>query len=232
MGSQQPSLDVERRADAADTGPKTPLFQIYKRGQGIPVRVVVFVTFVLLGLSGAHWLYLLPRTTTGWFDKALVTGGSLLTLAIVAVTGILLYRTLVRGKQDRDLLRWGALTGGIILTAVIAKLVVVDKMMGNVESLHRALLEPTLPVSWGLLVSSAAFLYGLWAAFNLVVNHPQRVDFLIETETELRKMAWPTRREYVGASVVVIIIVLIVALYLWGVDLILNRLMIWLGIGF
>jgi preprotein translocase SecE subunit len=105
-------------------------------------------------------------------------------------------------------------------------------MLGQVDALHKPLMETPLPVSWGILVSSAAFLYGMWAVFHLLLNHPQRVDFLIETETELRKVAWPTRREYLGASVVVIVIVMLVALYLTGVDLILNRLMIWLGIGF
>lgn len=205
---------------------------VYKQGQGTPVRLTVFAAFALLWFSGCRWLYLLPGTASSWYKPVMPTGGTLLALAAVIAAGIALYRIVVRGRTDRPLLRWGAMTGGWVLAAVLVKWLLLGQALASVEALAKPLLSKPLPMKWGHVASALAYLYGLWAVFCLVVNHPQRVDFLIETETELRKVAWPVRREYVGASFVVIIIVALVSLYLTGVDLLLTQLMIWLGIGF
>ena len=47
--------------------------------------------------------------------------------------------------------------------------------------------------------------------------------FLGEVWSELKKTSWPAKREVYGTTVVVVVTVLICALYLWVVDLILNR---------
>ena len=48
-------------------------------------------------------------------------------------------------------------------------------------------------------------------------------QFLIETWAELKKTTWPGKQEVYGTTVVVVVTVLICAVYLWVVDLILNR---------
>jgi len=48
-------------------------------------------------------------------------------------------------------------------------------------------------------------------------------QFLVEVWSELKKTTWPGRSEVYGTTVVVVITVLICALYLWVVDLILNK---------
>ena len=48
-------------------------------------------------------------------------------------------------------------------------------------------------------------------------------QFLVEVWAELKKTTWPGRREVYGTTVVVIVTVLVCALFLWVVDLILNR---------
>ena len=48
-------------------------------------------------------------------------------------------------------------------------------------------------------------------------------QFLVEVWSELKKTTWPGRSEVYGTTVVVIVTVLICALYLWVVDLILNK---------
>ena len=48
-------------------------------------------------------------------------------------------------------------------------------------------------------------------------------QFLVEVWSELKKTTWPGRTEVYGTTVVVIVTVLICALYLWVVDLILNK---------
>jgi len=49
--------------------------------------------------------------------------------------------------------------------------------------------------------------------------------FLVETWAELKKTTWPGRREVYGTTVVVIVTVLICAVYLYVVDMALERTM-------
>jgi preprotein translocase subunit SecE len=53
----------------------------------------------------------------------------------------------------------------------------------------------------------------------------QLVQFLQEVRTELKKVHWPTRKEVVGSTVVVIVSVVIVSFFLGGIDVILQRLL-------
>ena len=49
-------------------------------------------------------------------------------------------------------------------------------------------------------------------------------QFLREVKSELKKIAWPGRKETTASTVVVIVIVLISCVYLGIVDLVLSRL--------
>ena len=51
-----------------------------------------------------------------------------------------------------------------------------------------------------------------------MVNGPRFADFLIATESEMKKVSWSSRAELVGSTVVVIVTVLILAAYIFGVD--------------
>jgi preprotein translocase SecE subunit len=55
------------------------------------------------------------------------------------------------------------------------------------------------------------------------LNKPKIADFLIETETELRKVAWPSFLETRGAALVVIVSVVILMAFLAGADFLLSR---------
>jgi len=50
-------------------------------------------------------------------------------------------------------------------------------------------------------------------------------QFLVEVVTELKKTTGPGKREVYGTTVVVIVAVVICAVYLWVVDMVLNRAM-------
>jgi len=43
-------------------------------------------------------------------------------------------------------------------------------------------------------------------------------EFLQQVKAELQKVTWPTRKETYGSTVVVIVLVLMVAVFLWIVD--------------
>jgi preprotein translocase subunit SecE len=53
---------------------------------------------------------------------------------------------------------------------------------------------------------------------------PRSVTFLQEVWAELKKVHWPSRAETYAATVVVVAVVAIVALFLGGVDLIVSQL--------
>jgi preprotein translocase subunit SecE len=43
-------------------------------------------------------------------------------------------------------------------------------------------------------------------------------EFLANVKSELKKVTWPTRKETYGSTIVVIVLVLAVAVFLWAVD--------------
>ncbi|NNM85759.1 MAG: preprotein translocase subunit SecE [Phycisphaerales bacterium] len=72
-------------------------------------------------------------------------------------------------------------------------------------SYAKAILSLVLAVLGGLLA--------YWA-----VNNRRFADFMILTESEMRKVAWPAARTVVNATKLVIMMVLGLALMLWVVD--------------
>ncbi len=49
-------------------------------------------------------------------------------------------------------------------------------------------------------------------------------EFLANVKAELDKVTWPTRKDTYASTMVVILLVLVSAVYLGGVDIILSRL--------
>lgn len=49
-------------------------------------------------------------------------------------------------------------------------------------------------------------------------------EFLADVKAEMKKVTWPTRKDTYASSLVVIILVLVSAVFLGGVDLVLSRL--------
>ena len=52
--------------------------------------------------------------------------------------------------------------------------------------------------------------------------------FLTEVRNEMRRVTWPSRREVYATTIVVILTSMFFGLYLWGLDLALNRMVRWL----
>ncbi|MEE9201281.1 MAG: preprotein translocase subunit SecE, partial [Candidatus Brocadiales bacterium] len=51
------------------------------------------------------------------------------------------------------------------------------------------------------------------------------VEFLIDTQGELQKVSWPTRTELMGSTWVVIVLLVILGAYIFGVDWVITRVM-------
>ena len=63
-----------------------------------------------------------------------------------------------------------------------------------------------------------------------LVNRQKSADFLIATESEMKKVSWSSKREVVGSTKVVIVTAFIMAAILFAVDIIFIFLFDWLGI--
>jgi preprotein translocase SecE subunit len=83
-------------------------------------------------------------------------------------------------------------------------------------------LGPEFPVSWALVVSIVLTVAGAYATWR-AANHPRLVEFFGETEVEMTKVSWSSRREVIGSSLVVIATVVILGVWISAVDVILSR---------
>lgn len=82
----------------------------------------------------------------------------------------------------------------------------------------------------GDLISLGLFLLGCFGVYVFVVNHPEVSKFLIETEGEMRKVSWPESGEFINASIVVLLSIILITLYLFVLDLVFVRFSQMIGI--
>jgi len=47
-----------------------------------------------------------------------------------------------------------------------------------------------------------------------------------ETQLEIKKVAWPTREEMIGSTMATIVISLLVAIFIWGADIGISKVVI------
>ena len=82
---------------------------------------------------------------------------------------------------------------------------------------------PGTKTNWPLSVilgSVGAFVVALGLVAWHDLNKPSVVDFLIATESEMKKVNWTSRKELIGSTKVVIVFMLLIALVLFLFDLV------------
>ena len=67
------------------------------------------------------------------------------------------------------------------------------------------------------VIPGVVLVAGLWVGYRLV-NYPRFADFLIAVEAEMNKVSWPSRGELIRSSVVVIFVIFMLAIVLFGYD--------------
>jgi len=97
-----------------------------------------------------------------------------------------------------------------VAVALVSALAAVETYVGLADP-KRFPLELRLAAPVVVLVAAAAV--GLY-----VLNRPRVADFLIETESELARVSWPTREQVLGSTWAVLVLVLILGIYLLLVD--------------
>ena len=68
----------------------------------------------------------------------------------------------------------------------------------------------------------AALFAALAIAEFLVLNRPAVVDFMVATESEMKKVSWPGRAELLGSTGVVLVTVVLLAALIFVVDFVFN----------
>lgn len=211
-------------------------------------EIVAFAWLALLGASLALTVYYLP-SKNGWLGREM-SGGvrPALIVAIAAGIGALV----VLRKLFSDRLGWHkpgqgtwaravAYTGTIALGlfAAVSLYRYMFREVGDESRWMEILLPLSLPDKLGgvlkirpIVFPGAFILFLTGAVTHLLYGKPSWADFLIETESELRKVSWPPKHEWVGSSTVVILVVMAVACFLWASDELLSWIMKKVNLGF
>ena len=96
-------------------------------------------------------------------------------------------------------------------------------------------------LTWGLLSSFALFVFlgffvcvfvaGLETGLKPIDNGGRKtVEFLIDTQGELQKVSWPTRYELIGSTAVVIVSIVVIGIFVLGVDWVVSVAMKYIGV--
>ncbi len=79
-----------------------------------------------------------------------------------------------------------------------------------------------VPLSWTFLICVAVLVLGVFV-FRIYLTKPSTVDTLIETEAEMKKVAWPTMAESKTATMIVILVTGVITATLALFDTVLSR---------
>lgn len=74
----------------------------------------------------------------------------------------------------------------------------------------------------GFLIAWGFVGFGLWF-LHRCLNKQKAVDFLVDTDEELKKVTWPSWADAKNSSLIVLVFVVFLALYLWGSDVLLTK---------
>ncbi len=114
-----------------------------------------------------------------------------------------------------------AIGSGMLVLAGAAwlYLTVMPRYFGN----HEQLTYIRSGAAAGLIVLMAITIY-------LVLNRPRVVDFMIAVEAEMKKVNWPSKKEVIGSTWVVILGTLLIALLLFVINFLFGSFFIWIKI--
>lgn len=111
-------------------------------------------------------------------------------------------KTAKSDSQDNYPLNW---LRWLVVIALVAGGIFANSFYGDFPLLYRVV---------GLLVLAAAALF-------LVVNTRQGASIwkiIKESRTEIRKVVWPTRQETNQTTLIVVVLTIVMAFILWGLD--------------
>ena len=112
----------------------------------------------------------------------------------------------VQGRYTRISTAVGA--GLVILTVSYYVWVLLNRHIADAVP-YKVYIEYAVP---------AALFGGLAVLAGLYLNKPKVADFLIATESEMKKVSWSNRAELLGSTLVVIVTVILLAVFIYFID--------------
>jgi preprotein translocase subunit SecE len=111
-----------------------------------------------------------------------------------------------------------------LLALIVWGAVFLDSRLSVYEGTEfwRLLITPGISIAVAVILSALAWRY--------TFAHPRSSDFMIATEGEMKKVSWSTRREIIGSTKVVILFTVLMAAYLFVVDLVFQGLFSAVGV--
>lgn len=98
-----------------------------------------------------------------------------------------------------------------------------DRLAGyQGDEAWRLLITPGVPLLLAVALGAVAW--------RIAFVSRKSSDFMIATEGEMKKVSWSTKSEVIGSTKVVITFTLLLAVLLFIVDLIFQRLFTWIGV--
>ena len=109
-----------------------------------------------------------------------------------------------------------------LLSAVGAGVIV----LGGVAWLSKQLEPPLATAQYGLYIRTgicAVIVLFFTGLVFYLLNKPRIVEFMIATESEMRKVNWPPRRDTIGLTWIVVCGTIMLAVLLFSVDVIFAK---------
>jgi len=78
------------------------------------------------------------------------------------------------------------------------------------------------------IITALAIAFGLFVWY--MMNKPNNADFLIATDSEMKKVNWTSRRELIGSTKVVIIFMFLIAFLLFAFDIVFGYMFYFLDV--
>ncbi len=145
-------------------------------------------------------------------------------------------------KKGMGVYSRGAVAGLFGLASLFASYSLYGVLV-NLPELFEGATIPLLGVSltWGLVCSFILFVFcgciiclfttGFEIGLGWLDGKSKRaVEFFIDTQAELQKVSWPTKNELIGSTIVVIVCLLLMSLYIFGVDWVVSTVMETIGV--
>lgn len=205
---------------------------IYKPGQGYWTRAMSAVFFGILILAAAAWAWgqaaavKLPTASYGisvsQVEGEITVGKSVDLIRIDLDDEPVVIGSAAVLASERGLVTIGpaTLTGTEYGASELDSLRVGSAEEPTYSAKKEAVrIDPVFPITYlqaGL--ASTIVLIGAIALFIYVGSHRKSVDFLINTDGEMKKVNWSTKREIIGSTQVVIVAAFLIAALLFGID--------------
>jgi preprotein translocase SecE subunit len=209
-------------------------FGIHKPEQGYWVRVLSAVFFGVLVLAGAAWAWsqaeAVELPARGWvLELGSVNGefpeGSTIDLVRAGDDAAASDVTIAQAGVLR-FVQSGTTTARVEIAdpEITGDLLVEDTeriraagASARVTAKTRIPIFPLIYLQAG--VTATIMLIGAVAVYFFIATNRRSVDFLINTDGEMRKVNWSTKKEIIGSTQVVIVAAFLIAAILFGIDL-------------